>query len=281
MAKPPTRRGADAAGGRHGRRSRSPRCSSSRMVAGGAGDRAAARRVRRRGPRRDRQDLRKDLRELGRGGRRDPLRADRHPHLRLVPGRDRRRRRGLRLRVLAGVRHGHGPAGSPRACSPTRSAAPRRARCCTGSSARQRFDRLERAVEHGGVTLLLAARLVPIVPFSLFSYVAGAAACPSAASPGPPRSATSRSPRVSVYLGTPPRGALAGRPADLARGRWRSSALLLLTRLLRPLIDTSPDSEPEHDSRASPAGPRPARSPARTSSSEGALVQRLRRRRAR
>ena len=33
----------------------------------------------------------------------------------------------------------------------------------------QRLVRLERAVETGGVTLLLAARLVPIVPFSLFS----------------------------------------------------------------------------------------------------------------
>lgn len=42
----------------------------------------------------------------------------------------------------------------------------------------ERLTRLERAVEEGGVTLLLAARLVPIVPFSLFSYVAGAAAAP-------------------------------------------------------------------------------------------------------
>jgi uncharacterized membrane protein YdjX (TVP38/TMEM64 family) len=38
-----------------------------------------------------------------------------------------------------------------------------------------RFDRMERAVERGGVTLLLGMRLVPIVPFSLFSIVAGAA----------------------------------------------------------------------------------------------------------
>src|SRR5687767_1199359 len=35
----------------------------------------------------------------------------------------------------------------------------------------ERLVRLERAVENGGVTLLLAARLVPIVPFSLFSFV--------------------------------------------------------------------------------------------------------------
>jgi uncharacterized membrane protein YdjX (TVP38/TMEM64 family) len=43
---------------------------------------------------------------------------------------------------------------------------------------RERFERYERVVERGGVTLLLAMRLVPIVPFSLFSYVAGAARVP-------------------------------------------------------------------------------------------------------
>ena len=40
---------------------------------------------------------------------------------------------------------------------------------------RERFVRYEGAVQRGGVTLLLAMRLVPVVPFSLFSYVAGAA----------------------------------------------------------------------------------------------------------
>ena len=40
---------------------------------------------------------------------------------------------------------------------------------------RSRFDRLERMVEAGGATLLLAMRLVPVIPFSLFSIVAGAA----------------------------------------------------------------------------------------------------------
>ena len=39
----------------------------------------------------------------------------------------------------------------------------------------RRFDRLERAVEAGGATLLLGIRLVPVIPFSLFSMVAGAA----------------------------------------------------------------------------------------------------------
>lgn len=43
---------------------------------------------------------------------------------------------------------------------------------------RARFDRLEALAERGGVPLLLGMRLVPIVPFSLFSIVAGAAHVP-------------------------------------------------------------------------------------------------------
>jgi uncharacterized membrane protein YdjX (TVP38/TMEM64 family) len=42
----------------------------------------------------------------------------------------------------------------------------------------ERFDRFELIAERGGVTLLLSMRLVPIVPFSLFSYAAGTARVP-------------------------------------------------------------------------------------------------------
>lgn len=42
----------------------------------------------------------------------------------------------------------------------------------------ERFCRVERLVHRGGATFLLAARLVPIVPFSLTGYVAGAAKVP-------------------------------------------------------------------------------------------------------
>ena len=44
---------------------------------------------------------------------------------------------------------------------------------------RDRFVRAEALVTRGGVTLLLAVRLLPIVPFSLISYVAGAARVPT------------------------------------------------------------------------------------------------------
>jgi uncharacterized membrane protein YdjX (TVP38/TMEM64 family) len=42
----------------------------------------------------------------------------------------------------------------------------------------RRFNRVQRAVEEGGVPLLLASRLIPIVPSALMSYVAGAAHVP-------------------------------------------------------------------------------------------------------
>jgi len=43
---------------------------------------------------------------------------------------------------------------------------------------RDRFLKLERAIERGGIILLFAVRLIPIVPFSLFTIVAGAAHVP-------------------------------------------------------------------------------------------------------
>lgn len=41
-----------------------------------------------------------------------------------------------------------------------------------------RFSSYEHAVQRGGVTLLLGMRLVPLIPFSLFSYAAGSARVP-------------------------------------------------------------------------------------------------------
>jgi len=42
----------------------------------------------------------------------------------------------------------------------------------------ERFERIEAMIERGGAPLLLAMRLIPIVPFSLVSYAAGAARVP-------------------------------------------------------------------------------------------------------
>jgi uncharacterized membrane protein YdjX (TVP38/TMEM64 family) len=42
----------------------------------------------------------------------------------------------------------------------------------------ERFERIEAMIERGGPSLLLAMRLLPIVPFSIVSYAAGAARVP-------------------------------------------------------------------------------------------------------
>jgi uncharacterized membrane protein YdjX (TVP38/TMEM64 family) len=42
----------------------------------------------------------------------------------------------------------------------------------------ERFERMEKAIERGGATLLIAMRLIPILPFSIVSYAAGAARVP-------------------------------------------------------------------------------------------------------
>ncbi len=42
----------------------------------------------------------------------------------------------------------------------------------------ERFQRIERVIQRGGVLVLLAVRLIPIMPFSLMGYVCGAARIP-------------------------------------------------------------------------------------------------------
>ena len=43
----------------------------------------------------------------------------------------------------------------------------------------ERFERTERRIERGGPRMLIGARLIPILPFSLVSYAAGAARVPT------------------------------------------------------------------------------------------------------
>ena len=85
---------------------------------------------------------------------------------------------GLRLRLLDRAPARAGRLAAVRAASPTRSGAARPGRCCCGSSGQERLEEGARLVERGGRTALLAARLVPIVPYSAVGYVAGAAQVP-------------------------------------------------------------------------------------------------------
>jgi uncharacterized membrane protein YdjX (TVP38/TMEM64 family) len=102
----------------------------------------------------------------------------------------------------------------------------------------ERLDRLERAVEEGGVTLLLAARLVPIVPFSLFSYVAGAAAAPRFRFMWTTAVGYLPITALAVYLGTS-----LEEPSLTDPRIWVAVggllALLLLARRLKPLFEAA------------------------------------------
>ena len=103
-----------------------------------------------------------------------------------------------------------------------------------------RLTQLERAVQGGGVTLLLAARLVPIVPFSLFSYVAGAATVPRVRFVWTTAIGYLPITAISVYLGSQLED------LELTDPRIWASILALLTlllgaRLLRPLFEGEED----------------------------------------
>jgi uncharacterized membrane protein YdjX (TVP38/TMEM64 family) len=97
----------------------------------------------------------------------------------------------------------------------------------------ERFERAEAMVERGGTTLLLVVRLVPIVPFSLVSYAAGAARVPvwrfvwTTALGYLPITA------ISVYLGTRLESFSLTDPLVLA-GIGALLALVLVARLLVP-----------------------------------------------
>jgi uncharacterized membrane protein YdjX (TVP38/TMEM64 family) len=105
-----------------------------------------------------------------------------------------------------------------------------------------RFERLERIAEDGGVTLLLGMRLIPIIPFSLFSIVAGAAHVPI------PRflwtTAVGYIPITAlfIYLGSELEE-LSPTDPILWIGAIVMIALLLLTRRLHRMVS---GSEPAH-----------------------------------
>jgi len=110
----------------------------------------------------------------------------------------------------------------------------------------KRFLGVERMIEEGGITLLLSARMVPIVPFSLFSYVAGATEVPIGRFVWTTAIGYIPITALFIYLGTRLQTLS---PTDPAL--WGAAivmiGLLLLTRHLRPKL--------EHDE---PDGTRPA-----------------------
>jgi uncharacterized membrane protein YdjX (TVP38/TMEM64 family) len=92
---------------------------------------------------------------------------------------------------------------------------------------KERFERTEAAIERGGVTLLLAVRLIPILPFSLVSYAAGAARVPLWRFIWTTAVAYLPITALSVYFGTRLEGLSLTDPLV-----WGSAAILLVLLLI-------------------------------------------------
>jgi len=120
----------------------------------------------------------------------------------------------------------------------------------------ERFERLEHVAEAGGATLLLVIRLIPVIPFSLFSMVAGAAHVPV------PRflwtTVVGYIPItvLFVYLGSQLEE-LSPTDPILWIGAIVLIALLLLTRRLRRMIGESPSGSSSSEAEPAEAQPRP------------------------
>ena len=96
---------------------------------------------------------------------------------------------------------------------------------------RERFERAERMVHDGGVTLLLGVRLIPILPFSIVSYAAGAAHVPLGRFAWTTVVGYLPITAISVFLGTRLEDFSPTDPLVLA-GVGALLALLLVTRFL-------------------------------------------------
>lgn len=129
----------------------------------------------------------------------------------------------------------------------------------------ERFAGYERVIERGGVTLLLVCRMVPIVPFSLFSYVAGSARVPLPTFVWTTMVGYTPLTLLFVYLGSRLEELSLTDPAV-----WISAAALIffvvLTRRVMPMLNgrdhgpgpksSEPDStEPEGQTPPAPAAP--------------------------
>jgi uncharacterized membrane protein YdjX (TVP38/TMEM64 family) len=107
----------------------------------------------------------------------------------------------------------------------------------------ERFAHYERMVDRGGITLLIALRLLPIVPFSLISYAAGAARVPfhrycwTTAVGFLPITA------LAVYLGTRLEGISASDPAVIGALLAAVALILIANWIIRRsgATDEAPD----------------------------------------
>jgi len=115
----------------------------------------------------------------------------------------------------------------------------------------ERFTRVEGLIDRGGVLFLLAARLIPIMPFSLLGYVCGAARVPLMRFTW--TTAVGYAPLTAyfTYLGSQLEGFSIGDPI-----LWIGGAAILLgligIRFLRPRDSHEPEQRPKPEARPEP-----------------------------
>jgi uncharacterized membrane protein YdjX (TVP38/TMEM64 family) len=114
-----------------------------------------------------------------------------------------------------------------------------------------RFAHYERMVARGGITLLIALRLLPIVPFSLISYAAGAARVPFRRYCWTTAVGFLPITTLAVYLGTRLEGISASDPAVIGALIGAVALILIANWIIRRSGAT--EDEPE-DAAAAAAG---------------------------
>jgi uncharacterized membrane protein YdjX (TVP38/TMEM64 family) len=115
----------------------------------------------------------------------------------------------------------------------------------------ERFLRIERLIDRGGATFLLAARLIPIMPFSLLGYVCGATRVPLVRFTWTTAVGYTPITAYFTYLGSRLEGFSAGDPI-----LWIGGGILLLCmvliRFLLPRAGRERDQGPKPEGRPEP-----------------------------
>ena len=111
----------------------------------------------------------------------------------------------------------------------------------------QRFARAEELVNRGGAMFLLAARLIPIMPFSLLGYVCGAARVPLVRFIWTTAVGYTPITAYFTYLGSRLEGFSIGDPILWIGGAGLLLALLLVRFLLPRGAGARPDPEPTRE----------------------------------
>jgi uncharacterized membrane protein YdjX (TVP38/TMEM64 family) len=110
-----------------------------------------------------------------------------------------------------------------------------------------RFERMEAMIERGGITLLIAVRLIPIVPFSLVCYAAGAARVPTWRFVWTTAIGYLPITALSVYFGTQLEGIALTDPVVLGSGAALLGLLLGGHWVIRRLAPDSSDARVSAD----------------------------------